>query len=114
MFADDVVDNDPAPDQGPGSDGLKQFFTALRTGFPDVKVEPSTLVADDDNVAIAYTISGTHQSEFNGVAPTGKSISARGVQTASSSAGAAPTSSGSCSSSKRSSRRQGRETRGGA
>jgi len=82
VFSSDVVDHDPAPDQGPGPDGFKHFFSALRTGFPDLKVEPATLVADDDNVAIAYTISGTHQGEFNGVAPTGKSISARGVQIA--------------------------------
>jgi predicted ester cyclase len=37
-------------------------------------------VADDDNIAIAYTITGTHQGDFMGIAPTGRKISARGVQ----------------------------------
>ncbi len=38
------------------------------------------MVVDDDHVAIAYTLTGTHDGEFNGVAATGKKIEARGVQ----------------------------------
>jgi len=79
-FAPDAVDHDPAPDQGPGAAGFEQFFTALTTAFPDAHIEVEHMVADDDNVCIAYTLSGTHQGDFQGVAPTGKSISVRGVQ----------------------------------
>jgi steroid delta-isomerase-like uncharacterized protein len=82
VFADDVVDHDPAPEQGPGVDGFKDFFTAMRTGFPDLKVAPATVVADDEQVAMAYTITGTHEGEFQGIEPTGKRIEARGVQVA--------------------------------
>jgi predicted ester cyclase len=39
-------------------------------------------VADDDNVAIAYTLTGTHRGDFMGIAPTGRKVSARGVQIA--------------------------------
>ena len=80
VFADDVVDHDPADGQGPGPQGFKDFFSTLRTAFPDAKVEPATIVADDENVAIAYTLTGTHEGEFEGVAPTGRSIEVRGVQ----------------------------------
>lgn len=38
------------------------------------------VLADDDPVCLAYTLTGTHQGEFQGLAPTGKSVSARGVQ----------------------------------
>jgi steroid delta-isomerase-like uncharacterized protein len=79
-FAEDAVDHDPAPDQGPGRAGFEAFFTALKAGFPDAKLAPETLVADDDNVAIAYTLSGTHEGEFQGIAPTHKKIEVRGVQ----------------------------------
>lgn len=80
VFAEDSVDRDPAPGQGPGAEGYIGFFTELRSAFPDMKVEPATLVADDDHVAIAYTLSGTHQGPFQGIAPTGKRVSARGMQ----------------------------------
>lgn len=79
-FAEDCVDHDPAPGQEPGRKGFESFFTVLKAGFPDVKIEPQTLVADDDQVAVAYTLSGTHDGEFQGIAPTGKKIEVRGVQ----------------------------------
>jgi predicted ester cyclase len=40
------------------------------------------LVTDEDKIAVAYTMTGTHQGEFMGVAPTGRKIRARGVQIA--------------------------------
>ena len=79
-FADDAVDHDPAPGQGPGRAGFKAFFTELTTAFPDAHIEPAHMVADDDNVAIAYTLTGTHRGDFNGLAPTGKRIEVRGLQ----------------------------------
>ena len=38
------------------------------------------MVADEENIAIAYTLSGTPQGDFNGIAATGKRIEVRGVQ----------------------------------
>ncbi len=80
VVAAGCVDNDPAPDQGPGPEGFKTFFTAMRTAFPDLKVEPQTMVAEGDQVAFAYTITGTHQGDFNGIAATDKAIKVRGMQ----------------------------------
>ncbi|MDQ6745371.1 MAG: ester cyclase [Actinomycetota bacterium] len=79
-FATDAVDHDPAPGQGAGREGFKAFFTELATAFPDAHIEPAHMVADDDNIAIAYTLTGTHQGEFKGIAPTGKKIEIRGMQ----------------------------------
>lgn len=79
-FAVDAHDHDPAPDQGPGRQGFHDFFTTLATGFPDMHIEPAHLVADDDHVCIAYTLTGTHDGEFQSLAPTGKKIEVRGVQ----------------------------------
>ena len=82
LFAATVVDHDPASDQGSGPEGFIHFFTGFRAAFPDLKIAVEQLVADDDNVAIAYTITGTHQGDFLGIPATGRQIKARGVQIA--------------------------------
>lgn len=80
MFAPDAVDHDPAPGQGAGREGFRAFFHTLGAAFPDAHIEPAHMVADDEHVVIAYTLTGTHQGEFQGIAPTGKKIEVRGVQ----------------------------------
>lgn len=80
LVAPDSVDHDPAPGQVAGPDGFKALFTDMRTAFPDLHVDVQTLVADDDQVAFAYTLTGTHQGPFQGHDATGKSIAVRGVQ----------------------------------
>ena len=80
LIAPDSIDHDPAPGQAPGPDGFKGFFTEMRTAFPDLHVDVETLVADDDQVAFAYTLTGTHTGPFQGHDATGKSIKVRGVQ----------------------------------
>jgi predicted ester cyclase len=73
VMADDVVDHDSAPDQGPGPEGFVQFFTTLRNAFPDFNIEPERVVATDDNVAIAYTLTGTHQGTYRSLFEAGRS-----------------------------------------
>jgi steroid delta-isomerase-like uncharacterized protein len=82
VFAPNVQDHDPAPDQGAGPDGFISFFTNLREAFPDLKIAPEETVADEEKVAIAYTMTGTHKGNFLGIPATGKKIKARGVQIA--------------------------------
>jgi steroid delta-isomerase-like uncharacterized protein len=80
VVAADSVDHDAAADQAPGPEGFIHFFTGLRAAFPDLKVDLDHLVTDDDNVAFAYTITGTHQGVLEGIPPTGKKIKVRGMQ----------------------------------
>lgn len=80
LVAPASVDHDPAPGQVAGPAGFKAFFAGMRTAFPDLHVEVETLVADNDQVAFAYTLTGTHQGPFQGHDATGKPIKVRGVQ----------------------------------
>ena len=82
LIASDVVDHDPAPGQGAGPEGYIRMFAALRTSFPDLAISGDQIVTDEDKIAVAYTMTGTHKGEFLGVAPTGRKIHARGVQIA--------------------------------
>ena len=80
LVAADSVDHDPAPGQLAGPPGFRAFFADLRTAFPDLHIDVETLLADDDQVAFAYTLTGTHAGPFQGHAPTGKSVKVRGLQ----------------------------------
>ena len=80
LVASDSVDHDPAPGQGAGPQGFTDFFTTMRAAFPDLHIEVETLLANDTDVAFAYTLTGTHQGPFLGFAPTQKSFSVRGMQ----------------------------------
>jgi predicted ester cyclase len=56
------------------------FFTGLRTAFPDMSVALETMVADEESIAFAYTLTGTQTGPLMGFAPTGKKIKVRGMQ----------------------------------
>jgi steroid delta-isomerase-like uncharacterized protein len=74
------IDHDPARGQVPGPEGYRAFFTGLRGAFPDLAVALETLVADEESIAIAYTLSGTQNGTFMGIAPTGRRMKIRGMQ----------------------------------
>ncbi|MFH8570260.1 ester cyclase [Streptomyces sp. NPDC017993] len=80
LFAESAVDHDLAPNQGPGRQGLLEFFGALTAGFPDLRLVPRHLSADDEHVSMAFTVSGTHRGAFNGVPPTGRRFEVSGVE----------------------------------
>jgi steroid delta-isomerase-like uncharacterized protein len=74
------IDHDPAAGQASGPEGYRMFFTGLRTAFPDMSVALETKVADEESIAIAYTLTGTQTGPLMGFAPTGKKIKVRGMQ----------------------------------
>ena len=80
LVAADSVDHDPAPGQVAGPRGYHDMFAELRAAFPDLHIEVEHLTAADDDVAFAYTLTGTNSGPFQGHDATGKSIRVRGVQ----------------------------------
>ncbi len=80
LVAPGVVEHDPVPGQESTPQGYVWFFEQFRASFPDLNLNVNHMVADEDNVALAYTITGTHKGEFQGVPATGKRIKARGLE----------------------------------
>ena len=82
LFAADVVHTAP-PSTGAVTNGIeeqKQFITAVRTAFPDVKFTIDRgMLARANRVTVQWTFSGTHQGEFMGVAATGKKVTNSGI-----------------------------------
>jgi steroid delta-isomerase-like uncharacterized protein len=58
---------------------LKQAIAAYRRAFPDLQMTIEELIAEGDAVASRWTIRGTHQGEFEGIAPTGKVVTGSGI-----------------------------------
>lgn len=54
--------------------GLKAFYTALWTGFPDLTITIDEMVGEADKVVWRITASGTHNGTFQGVPATGKAV----------------------------------------
>ena len=57
----------------------REVLGALLTGFPDVQHTVEAVVTEGNLVVIRYRASGTHEGEFQGSAPTGKSVTWTGI-----------------------------------
>jgi steroid delta-isomerase-like uncharacterized protein len=55
------------------------FMNAFTTAFPDAKITIEDAVGEGDTVACRWTITGTHQGDFQGVPPTGRPITMKGI-----------------------------------
>ena len=76
---DELVEPDalihmPLPIQATGAQALKQVWAMLLRGLPDVHVTVEDLIAQGDKIVSRNTVTGTHQGEYMGLPPTGKSI----------------------------------------
>ena len=79
VVASDITDNDPAPGQAPGLEGVKQYFSSLHAAFPDVRMDVEEMIAEGDKVVARVSVSGTHRGEFMGIAPTGNRVTIKGI-----------------------------------
>ena len=59
-----------------GFEAFKQRIISLRNAFPDLQYTIDSTIVDENKVAISSSLSGTHEGEFAGIAPTGKQIRA--------------------------------------
>ena len=74
LVAPDAVIRTPLPIDAAGAEALKQIWAMLLRIYPDIHLTVEDLIAEDDKVVGRTTVSGTHQGEFMGVAPTGNSV----------------------------------------
>ncbi len=82
IFSADLVDHEAPPPGMEGLEGievLRQFVKVSRDAFPDLQFTAEDMIAEGDKVAARYTMRGTHQGEFLGVAPTGNRIEVTGI-----------------------------------
>jgi len=76
---DEVFDPDlrlgtPLPVDATGAQALKHVWAILLRAYPDLHVTVEDLIAEGDKLVARNTVTGTHQGEYLGVPPTGKSV----------------------------------------
>jgi predicted ester cyclase len=81
VVAPDFVDHDPLPGQAPGLVGMKQAVGLFRAAFPDGRLAVEELIAEGDKVVARVRLSGTQVGAFAGAEPTGRPMTAEGVET---------------------------------
>ena len=78
LLAADYVLHDPAQlIRGP--DGFKAYVSAFRAAFPDTHATIEDQIAEEDKVAMRFTVRARHRGAFQGLPPTGKQVLLSGI-----------------------------------
>ena len=78
VFAPGYVDHSPIPAPVPGPEGFAKRSVALRGAFVEEALF-GVFLADNDLVALTWTINGVHHGTFAGIAATGKKVILSGI-----------------------------------
>jgi predicted ester cyclase len=79
MFDKSVIFHGLSRRLKPGVGGLREYYTVLREGFPDMRLASEDVIAEGEKIANRYTFYGTHKGAYMGVAPTSKLVISAGM-----------------------------------
>lgn len=60
-------------------DGHKGMVELFAAAFPDWSESIQDVIAEGDRVVLRVTAGGTHEGEFQGIAPTGQTVTITGM-----------------------------------
>ncbi len=63
----------------PGLAAVRAFYRGFLSAFPDAHVEIEEVIEAGDRVAERFTLRATHRGVFQGIPPTGRSVTLRGI-----------------------------------
>jgi predicted ester cyclase len=55
------------------------MVNSIYTAFPDLQATIEEMIAEGDKVVVRWAWQGTHQGEWQGIAPTGKQFKNEGI-----------------------------------
>ena len=70
----DAAIHTPLPIEATGAPLLKEVFRRLLRAYPDLHITVEDLIEEGDRIVSRNTVTGTHQGEYMGLPPTGKSV----------------------------------------
>jgi steroid delta-isomerase-like uncharacterized protein len=62
-----------------GPAGVKRLAAMAHASFPDLHFTIEDMVAEGDKVVYRYSLRGTHQNDFMGIAATGRQVNVTGI-----------------------------------
>lgn len=74
LLAEDFVDRTPFGPTPGTKEGVIQLFAMLRGAFSDLRADVQDMLVDGDKVITRKTFHGTHDGDFMGLGPTGKTV----------------------------------------
>ena len=74
LVAPDVRIHMPLPVDARGPQAFRQVWAMLLRGLPDLHLTIEDLLEEGDKVVMRASVTGTHQGEYMGLPPTGRSI----------------------------------------
>jgi steroid delta-isomerase-like uncharacterized protein len=79
LVAEDLAHEQLPEDWPSGRAGFKELVRTWRSAFPDMHEEVLLMITQGDWVVSRFRLSGTHEGDFYGIAPTGRQIQIEGV-----------------------------------
>lgn len=70
----DAVIHTPLPIEATGAQLLKDVFTRLLRAYPDLHIAVEDVIEEGDKIVSRNRVTATHQGEYMGVPPTGRSV----------------------------------------
>lgn len=80
LYAADVVIHDPFMGVQTGREAFKQLLSVFDVGFPHHRAQVHQVIAEGEWVSVVHTHTATHAGVFNGLPPTGKTVTVSGVE----------------------------------
>ncbi|MET7847524.1 ester cyclase [Streptomyces avermitilis] len=74
FVAPDLLFHAPVPMGATGAEALKRVWEVLLRAFPDIRVTVEETITEGDKVVSRNTVTGTHRGEYQGLPPTGKTV----------------------------------------
>jgi predicted ester cyclase len=62
-----------------GIEETKAGVAAMHAAFADIKLTMEELIGEGDQVVVPWEVTGTHQGEYMGIAPSGEQVTLRGL-----------------------------------
>jgi steroid delta-isomerase-like uncharacterized protein len=68
------------PETSPtGPKAFRDYYAAIRSAVPDARYEVDDLISENNRVVVRWRLLGTHKGDFRGIAPSGRSITLKGI-----------------------------------